>query len=295
MSELKKESGIFCRASRFQISALLVLLTTGLLAGCESVNDWMTAERVDYRSAHAGPALEVPIDLAPVPQNQHFLLPDSSKNVSNALPSYGASGELASKQDVYLLPSKRNAEQSSVVMHVEREEKVSEGQSRYWLVMPNAQLDTIWPQLRTFWEKNGFTLKEDQPALGWLETDWAENRAQIPNDWFRRAAGKWVDVLYSSGTLDKFRMVVEPVPPSGVRLMILHYGMEEVLVGRGKDSSIWQERPRNPELEKALLGRLMQSLGVSEKAVKTYIAQAKTVDARYFDSKRKLEEHKTGH
>ncbi len=274
--ELKKQTR-YTTVLTWLIPSILATLT-----GCESVNDWMTAERVDYHNAKVGPTLAVPKDLTPVPQNQHFVLPDTVDASIAPSPAtrISTTSNVASKQTMYRVPSPSTSDARIAAMHIEVEPSLVQGAApRYWLVLPKAQLDTLWPQLRTFWKENGFTMQEDQPKLGWLETDWAENRAQIPNDWLRRFGGKWLDSLYSSGTLDKFRTIVEPDPSAGVRLLIVHYGMEEVLVGR-KDSSIWQERARNPELEKTFLSLLMQSWGASEEAIQTAMAQAKPIAAR---------------
>jgi uncharacterized lipoprotein len=45
---------------------------------------------------------------------------------------------------------------------------------------------------------------ENQEA-GVMETDWAENRAKIPQDIIRSTLGKVIDSLYSTGERDKFR------------------------------------------------------------------------------------------
>jgi len=63
----------------------------------------------------------------------------------------------------------------------------------------------VWPIVQEFWKENGFTYVIEQQQLGLLETEWAENRAKIPQDFIRRTLGKVLDGLYSSGERDKFR------------------------------------------------------------------------------------------
>jgi uncharacterized lipoprotein len=63
--------------------------------------------------------------------------------------------------------------------------------------------------VRDFWLENGFNLAVDQPELGILETDWAENRAKLPQDIIRATLGKVFDSLYSTGERDKFRTRLE--------------------------------------------------------------------------------------
>jgi outer membrane protein assembly factor BamC len=47
--------------------------------------------------------------------------------------------------------------------------------------------------VRDFWQESGFLLRMDQPNLGIMETDWAENRAKIPQDFIRSTLGKLID------------------------------------------------------------------------------------------------------
>ena len=89
--------------------------------------------------------------------------------------------------------------QDPLGMHIERD-----GDHR-WLVVDGRTPEQLWPQLQEFWQENGFALKTDAPTTGIMTTDWAENRANIPDDWFRRTVGKVIDFAYSSGTRDSFR------------------------------------------------------------------------------------------
>jgi outer membrane protein assembly factor BamC len=59
-----------------------------------------------------------------------------------------------------------------------------------------------------------------------------------------------------------------------VSILIKHHGMQEVLVGRGKETSRWQDRPRDAQLEMLFLQRLIESLGVTPEKAKRYVSQA---------------------
>jgi outer membrane protein assembly factor BamC len=52
-------------------------------------------------------------------------------------------------------------------------------------------------------------LKRDDPTIGIMETDWVENRADIPQDGLRGILKKYLDILYSAPTRDKFRVRLE--------------------------------------------------------------------------------------
>jgi len=50
-----------------------------------------------------------------------------------------------------------------------------------WLVIKETP-EQLWPQLLEFWHNSGFTVETESPQTGIMETNWAENRAKIPQD-----------------------------------------------------------------------------------------------------------------
>jgi outer membrane protein assembly factor BamC len=112
-------------------------------------------------------------------------------------------------------------------------------------------------------------LTTDAPDIGVMETEWAENRAKLPQDFVRRTLGKVLDSLYSTGERDKFRTRVERNAQGGVEIYITHRGMIENYTDSQKSSTIWQPRPSDPELEIEFLRRLMVKLGTSPESAKT--------------------------
>jgi outer membrane protein assembly factor BamC len=135
--------------------------------------------------------------------------------------------------------------------------------------------EAIYPQVRTFWKDNGFNLVQDRPDAGVLETDWAENRAKLPQDFVRSAIGRVLDSAYSTGELDKFTTRIERTA-TGSDVFITHRGMAEVYVGQRNDSTVWQPRPGDHQLEAAFLARLMVKLGAKEEQARTTVAVATT-------------------
>jgi outer membrane protein assembly factor BamC len=135
--------------------------------------------------------------------------------------------------------------------------------------------EAVFPQVRAFWKDNGFTLSQDRADAGVLETDWAENRAKLPNDIIRNTIGKVFDAAYSTGELDKFTTRVERTA-TGSDIFITHRGMVEVYVGDRRDVTTWQHRPTDPQLEATFLSRLMVKLGGKEEAAKTMVASTGT-------------------
>ncbi len=53
--------------------------------------------------------------------------------------------------------------------------------------------DKLWPAVKDFWQELGFIINLEMPDAGIMETDWAENRAKIPQDIIRNTLGKVLD------------------------------------------------------------------------------------------------------
>lgn len=126
--------------------------------------------------------------------------------------------------------------------------------------------------MRDFWLESGFTLAQSEANVGIMETDWAENRAKLPQDFIRSTIGKLMESLYSTGERDKFRTRLERNANGGTEIYITHRGMVEVYGNVTKDSTVWQPRPSDPELETEFLRRLMVKLGVSQEQSKAVAA-----------------------
>eukprot|EP01034_Spumella_vulgaris_P025343 gene25343-31789_t len=143
-----------------------------------------------------------------------------------------------------------------------------------WLVVSRSA-DKLWDPLREFWTSNGFVLVTDSPEVGIMETEWAENRAKLPQDFIRKTLGKVLDSLYSTGERDKFRTRIERNAQGGVEIYITHRGMVEDYADAQKTKTIWKPRATDPELEIEFLRRLMVKLGASPEK-----AKAETLTAR---------------
>ena len=209
-------------------------------------------DKVQYQSSGKGPSLEVPPDLTQLSRDNRYVVPGGTIT---------ASGYQAS-QPSQVLPT---AAATLSDVRIERS-----GNQR-WLVI-GRPADQLWDSVRDFWQENGFLLAMDQNNLGIMETDWAENRAKLPQDFIRNSLGKIFDSLYSTGERDKFRTRMERNAAGGTEIFISHRGMIEVYSSASKDSTVWQPRPADPELEAEFLRRLMVKLGVSQEQAKGLIA-----------------------
>jgi len=230
------------------ISRFALLALVASLAACSALE----SDKIDYKSAGKAPTLEVPPDLTQLSRDNRYAVPGGAVTAN----SYQAG--LANA------PSLPTAVSSVGDVKMER------AGSQRWLIV-NRSADQLWEPVRDFWQESGFLLTTDQRNLGIMETDWAENRAKLPQDIIRSTVGKLMDSLYSTGELDRFRTRLERTP-NGTEIFISHRGMEEVYSSSRKDQTTWQPRASDPELEAEFLRRLMVKLGVSQEQSKVIAA-----------------------
>ncbi|RZL63747.1 MAG: outer membrane protein assembly factor BamC [Variovorax sp.] len=232
--------------NNFSRFALLALVAS--LSACAVLE----GDKIDYKSAGKAPTLEVPPDLSQLSRDNRYVIPGGAVTAN----SYEAG--------VANAPSLPTAAAKVGDVRMERA-----GNQR-WLVV-NRPADQLWEPVRDFWQESGFLLTSNQRNLGIMETDWAENRAKLPQDIIRGTLGKLVDSAYSTGELDRFRTRLETTP-TGTEIFVSHRGMVEVYSTAQKDQTVWQPRESDPELETEFLRRLMVRLGVSQEQSKALAA-----------------------
>ncbi len=248
--KLSPRSTSFQTAQRTAVVAALAIL----VCGCSILEE----DKIDYKSAAKAPTLEIPPDLSQLRRDSRYAIESNSATASGF---NSASARVADAG---------TAANSLGDVRMERQ-----GNQR-WLVVARPA-DKVWEPLKEFWASNGFVLITDSPDVGIMETDWAENRAKIPQDIIRKTLGKVLDSLYSSGERDKFRTRVERNAQGGVEIYITHRGMVENYTSAQKEQTIWQPRASDAELEIEFLRRLMVKLGASPEAAKTASADAAPV------------------
>jgi len=226
----------------------------GVLAMCAALSacSVFEGEKIDYKSAGKGTSLEVPPDLTQLSRDSRYQVPGGPVTASSFQVGQAA-------------PSLPTAASTLGDVRIER------AGTQRWLVV-NRSADQLWNPIREFWQEGGFLLALDESNLGIMETDWAENRAKIPQDFIRNALGKVLDSLYSTSERDRFRTRLERTASGGTEIYISHRGMIEVYSNTQKDQTVWQPRPSDPELEAEFLRRLMVKLGVPQEQTKALVA-----------------------
>jgi outer membrane protein assembly factor BamC len=153
--------------------------------------------------------------------------------------------------------------------------RIARDGERRWLVVDKPAPE-LYPQVKDFWQENGFLLVIDSPSTGIMETDWAENRAKISQDFIRNMLGKVLDSIYDTGERDKYKTRLEVSSPDQTEIYITQRGALEKCTSDATGnciSTIWTSRPNDPELEAAFLARLMERLGMTQEQAKAQVAQ----------------------
>ncbi len=240
---------------RWRVAAALCLAL--VMAGCHLLPE---GKKIDYKSAGKLPPLEIPPDLTAPGTDERYVVPDINPSGSATFSAYSKdrNKQPGTGSGTSVLPT---PEDTGV--------RVERSGTQRWLVV-KGEPEEIWPIVKEFWQELGFLIKVETPEAGVMETDWAENRAKIPQDLIRSALSKVLDTLYSTAERDKFRTRLERGEGGITEIYISHRGMDEVLEANMR--TIWQPRPSDPNLEAEMLARLMMRFGVEEERARKTLA-----------------------
>jgi len=236
--------------------ALVAVSGALALAGCDSMQSM--GKKIDYKSVATAPSLEVPPDLV-TPQY------DDRYNVSTA------SG-LAARD------ATRPRSGGDIAINANADARIMRSGAERWLQV-RATPEQAWNVTRQFWQEQGFGLAVEQPAAGIMETDWAENRAELPPDFIRDSLGKVADVFYTTYKRDKFRTRLERGVEAGTMdIYVSQRRMEQVptvMIDKVSPAGFaWAVMPPSPSIEAEFLTRLMVKFGVPEVRAAAAVQQA---------------------
>ncbi|AMG88045.2 outer membrane protein assembly factor BamC [Bordetella parapertussis] len=236
------------------------LMALALLAGCSDVNQLLgNEESVDYKSTRRGDPLSIPPDLTQANNDPRYKAPASGTATYSQFQQQGLQQQASAGQNTNVLPERAD-------MRVERD-----GDLR-WLVIERPP-EQLFPKVVDFWTDTGFTVSVNNPQAGIIETDWAENRAKIPESWLRQVLGSVLETAWDSGEREKFRTRVERVN-GHTEIYITHNQMLEKRVGSDGGQVQWTHGKEDPGLNAAMLARLMVYLGTDVDAARKLVAQA---------------------
>ena len=218
------------------------------LAACS--NFAFNQDKVQYESSASRAPLEIPPGMDSVPMSDRYAVPSRPQSV---WASQEAQREAqAGQQQV--------AGYANVLPEGDVAKIVREGNSRW--IHTDMTPEQVWPLVQDFWNTVGLTLSRQNPKTGMMETNWAENRAKLPQDIIRGTLGKVLDMVYSTGERDQYRARLERSAKGGTDIFVTHRSMVEVVkkMGGDNETTVWQPGPSDPEMEAEMLTRMTQRI-----------------------------------
>ncbi len=249
------------RLPRLLTRLVIVTLAVGV-SGCSYISEKYEESKrrpIEYQSATEEKGLEVPPDLT-----------RSTIKDRLSVPSLGGT----SYSDYALDKRKSKGITTGGVLETAASVSVEHEGDKYWLIIAQSP-NVVWQRIQDYWVANGFLLKVEDPGIGIMETEWAENRAELPLGTIRKLLSSVVDSLYDTGTRDKYRLRVEKgEKPGTTEVFITHTRAEEKLIGTDGET-VWTLVGTDRELEIEMLRRLAVHIGVEDQRSDTLFAQNK--------------------
>lgn len=214
-------------------TALVCVLIAAALSGCSrlmpKLDQVLPDNRKDYRKAQTLPDLEIPPDL-------------SSEAIKDrmAIPEGGKSAKYSTYQE------RRAASQKVTEVEKTQTAAVRVLENEHVLAIAGAPVQ-VWPKLHDFWATQGYKLELDDVDLGVIETAWSEDKAKLSRE--------------------KFKIFAEAGTEAGTTVLYVSHEAEE-LSPKGEDLA-WQRKPRDVEVERAMVDRLQAYLASQGTAVVT--------------------------
>ncbi len=243
------------KSSQFLAAAMTAVF---VLAGCSG--SLIEGKKIDYKSAGNVKPLDVPADLSTPPTSDRYNIPDSGAGSATASEYAEGQGTRAAAGPAPVLPSQEKV-------------RVERAGTQRWLVV-DAEPEALWPVIREFWQDAGFLIDTESQQTGIMETDWAENRAKIPDSVIRKLIGKVLDSAYSYPERDKFRTRLERSQNAGAtEIYISHRGVAQINTSKDRytEKVVWQARPVDPDLEAEMLSRLAIRLGARDEQIRAQL------------------------
>jgi len=224
--------------------------------------------RINYYSNKTVTPLEIPPDLTSPNYQKSFRLSEYTKTKI--------------KQDIVNFSDKEIPIDEKIVNKIGNIEVKKSG-NRRWLSV-NKNSEDVWNLVREFFKEEGFIINFSNKKIGIMETDYLENKPEIPEQsvgLIRSLFQKALKARYSLPIIDKYRARIEPAFDTNyTNIYISLSSMQEVVTKSGQDdeNTIWQAREKDIAFEVEMLYKLMLYLGGDKVISREKILLAKEED-----------------
>jgi len=236
-------------------------LIASIIIGCSD-----SPRKAEYKKSTSLPTLEMPPDLISPETEDALFVPESKQEESVTFSDYSKEQATEKSGTIHFSDSTKKI---GVLPMSDSVQVKREGNHRWLEIQANPEI--VWDKIKKFWQTEGFLLARENPKIGILETEWKENKADIPQDGVRKYLGKILDFAYDASTRDKFKVRLERgSAPDTTELYLTHQGAQEVAKG---ETFAWQGRPSDPELEAEMLNRFVVFLGMNQNQADSLLAE----------------------
>jgi len=239
---------------------ILFILIFPILSGCFSIDDNNHVEkkelgnlRINYYSNKSVNSLDIPPDLTRPEHQKSFRISEYVKGVDENFINFSG------KENI----------QPEKILEVNNEIKVRKNNSRRWLEISKTP-DQAWNLVREFFKLEGFAIKKSNKKIGIIETDYLENRPELPDQslgLIRSMIQSVTSQSYSFPVIDKYRIRIEPLDNhKKSEIFISIHSMKEIIDPNAvvSGNTIWVEKDPDISTENEMLLRFMIFLGESK-------------------------------
>jgi len=223
--------------------------------------------KINYYGDKSVNSLEVPPDLTSPDYENSFRIREFVEDIDVNVVNLSNANEIIEKnQKVLAVPTDITIKRSG---------------TRKWLIVEK-DTEAVWSLSKQFLRDYGFVINKINKETGVMETNYLENKPKIPSStmgWFRSALESKIDnVSYTLPSVDSYKIRIEPI--EGGKKTEVHLSlnsMAEVITGSGKDeTTLWQYKERDVNLESEMLYNLMIYLGSDAANAREKIIEAQT-------------------
>jgi len=219
--------------------------------------------KINYYSDKSLTSLEIPPDLTQPSYENSFRLSEFVKDIDANTVNL-TSNPIENKKSKDLMLTQSNIE-------------VKKSGSRRWLVVDKSP-EIVWELSKQFLKEKGFVIKKSNKKIGVMETDYLENKPEIPAQslgFFRSFLASTVsNVSYTLPSVDSYKIRIEPLNDNTKSEVYLSLSsMAEV--STGDDRTMWQSKEKDNALETEMLYSLMLFLGSDSTDAREKIVSAK--------------------
>jgi len=248
-----------------------VLLIALFISGCFSLTEFKDQEKeiaeldINYYSNKSVTSLEIPPDLTTPDTQNSFRLSELVSNVKETQMSFSDRGDIDTQRIL----------QNPVGIEV-----IKNGQQRSLII--DQKPEVVWDLAKEFLKLQGFILEKENKKIGIMETNYLENRPDIPDESLgiiRSALGRALNQKYTFASIDKYRIRIEPLnDDKQTALFLTLTSLEEIVDPRVTEverigETTWKYKEKDQTLETEMLYRLMIFLGGEDNKNKILLAK----------------------